>query len=67
MVARIEALISGWGMEEALRRAEAYFAAGVDAILIHSKVQLSTPSHVPADAADLPSRSDRSLAEAVAA
>jgi phosphoenolpyruvate phosphomutase len=37
MVARIEALISCLGMEEALRRAEAYFAAGADAILIHSK------------------------------
>jgi phosphoenolpyruvate phosphomutase len=37
IVARIEALISGWGMTEALRRAEAYRAAGADAILIHSK------------------------------
>jgi len=37
MVARVEALISGWTMDEALRRAEAYFAAGADAILIHSK------------------------------
>jgi phosphoenolpyruvate phosphomutase len=37
VVARIEALISGWGMEEALRRAEAYHQAGADAILIHSK------------------------------
>jgi phosphoenolpyruvate phosphomutase len=37
IVARIEALISGWGMAEALRRAEAYRAAGADAILIHSK------------------------------
>lgn len=37
LVARIEALISGWGMEEALRRAEAYHAAGADALLIHSK------------------------------
>lgn len=36
-VARVEALISGRGMEEALRRAEAYHAAGADAILIHSK------------------------------
>ena len=38
IVARIEALISGWGMDEALRRAEAYHAAGADAILIHSKI-----------------------------
>ena len=37
VVARIEALISGWPMEEALRRAEAYHQAGADAILIHSK------------------------------
>lgn len=37
IVARVEALISGWGMDEALRRAEAYHAAGADAILIHSK------------------------------
>ena len=37
LVARVEALISGRGMEEALRRAEAYHAAGADAILIHSK------------------------------
>ena len=37
LVARVEALISGRGMGEALRRAEAYHAAGADAILIHSK------------------------------
>lgn len=37
IVARVEALISGHSMEEALRRAEAYHAAGADAILIHSK------------------------------
>ncbi len=37
IVARIEALIAGWGMDEALRRAEAYHEAGADAILIHSK------------------------------
>lgn len=37
LVARIEALISGWGLDEALRRAEAYHAAGADAILVHSK------------------------------
>ena len=36
IVARIEALIAGWGLPEALRRAEAYDAAGADAILIHS-------------------------------
>jgi phosphoenolpyruvate phosphomutase len=38
IVARVEALIAGWGMEEALRRAEAYRRAGADAILIHSKL-----------------------------
>jgi phosphoenolpyruvate phosphomutase len=37
IVARVEALIAGWGMDEALKRAEAYHDAGADAILIHSK------------------------------
>ena len=37
LVARVEALISGRGMDEALARAEAYHSAGADAILIHSK------------------------------
>jgi phosphoenolpyruvate phosphomutase len=37
LVARVEALISGHGMDEALRRADAYHLAGADAILIHSK------------------------------
>ncbi len=37
VVARVEALIAGWGLDEALRRAELYRAAGADAILIHSK------------------------------
>jgi phosphoenolpyruvate phosphomutase len=37
LVARIEALISGHGLDEALRRADAYQSAGADAILIHSK------------------------------
>ncbi|HKT74957.1 MAG TPA: phosphoenolpyruvate mutase [Steroidobacteraceae bacterium] len=44
IVARVEALIAGWGMEEALRRAEAYRCAGADAILIHSK--LSKPDEI---------------------
>lgn len=35
--ARVEALIAGWGQEEALKRAHAYAKAGADAILIHSK------------------------------
>ncbi|HEY4251794.1 MAG TPA: phosphoenolpyruvate mutase [Roseomonas sp.] len=37
LVARVEALISGRGMAEAIARAEAYHRAGADAILIHSK------------------------------
>ncbi|NBI28680.1 phosphoenolpyruvate mutase [Chengkuizengella marina] len=37
VVARVEAFITGWGLEEALKRAEAYRQAGADAILIHSK------------------------------
>jgi phosphoenolpyruvate phosphomutase len=37
IVARVEALIAGWGLREALRRAEAYRLAGADAILMHSK------------------------------
>ena len=37
IVARVEALIAGLGMEEALRRAEAYHEAGADAIVIHSR------------------------------
>jgi phosphoenolpyruvate phosphomutase len=39
VIARVEALIAGWGMEEALKRAHAYVNAGADAILIHSKSQ----------------------------
>ena len=42
LVARIEALISGHSMDEALRRAEAYHAAGADAVLIHSKKAAAT-------------------------
>ena len=38
IVARVEALIAGWGIKEALRRAEAYHEAGADGILIHSKL-----------------------------
>jgi len=46
VVARVEALIAGWGMDEALRRAEAYVNAGADAILMHSK--RSDPSEIEA-------------------
>ncbi len=44
VVARTEAFIAGWGLKEALRRAEAYRQAGADAILVHSKK--SNPSDV---------------------
>jgi len=44
VVARVEALIAGWGMDEALKRAEAYRKAGADAILMHSKK--SDPSDI---------------------
>ena len=38
VVARTEALILGKGIDEALQRAEAYYKAGADAILVHSKL-----------------------------
>ena len=44
IIARVEALISGAGMEEALKRATAYEKAGADAILIHSKKK--TPDEI---------------------
>jgi phosphoenolpyruvate phosphomutase len=44
LVARVEALIAGWGQAEALKRAEAYHRAGADAILIHSKE--SSPAEI---------------------
>jgi len=44
VVARVEALIAGWGLSEALKRANAYYRAGADAILMHSKV--STPDQI---------------------
>lgn len=37
VVARVEGFIAGWGLEEVLKRAEAYKQAGADAILVHSK------------------------------
>jgi phosphoenolpyruvate phosphomutase len=37
VVARVEAFIAGWGLKETIRRAHAYWQAGVDAVLIHSK------------------------------
>lgn len=44
IITRVEAFIAGWGLGEALKRAEAYHAAGSDGILIHSA--LSTPTEV---------------------
>jgi len=44
IITRIEAFIAGWGLDEALKRAEAYHAAGSDGILIHSA--LSRPTEV---------------------
>lgn len=44
VIARVEALIAGRGLDEALRRAEAYRRAGADAILIHSKQD--TPAEI---------------------
>ena len=46
IVARVEAFIAGWGLDEALRRSEAYLNAGADAILMHSKK--SDPSDIEA-------------------
>jgi phosphoenolpyruvate phosphomutase len=37
IIARIESLIAGTGMEDALARARTYLQAGVDGIMIHSK------------------------------
>jgi phosphoenolpyruvate phosphomutase len=44
IITRVEAFIAGWGLGEAMRRAEAYHAAGSDGILIHSA--LSRPTEV---------------------
>jgi phosphoenolpyruvate phosphomutase len=55
IIARIEALIAGWGMDEALKRAEAYHQAGADGILIHSK--LSRPDEILAFAKEWAGRS----------
>jgi len=44
IIARIEALIAGYGVKEAVKRATAYENAGADAILIHSKK--NTPDEI---------------------
>jgi phosphoenolpyruvate phosphomutase len=41
VIARVEALIAGWGQDEALKRAHTYVEAGADAIFIHSKASTS--------------------------
>lgn len=50
VVARLEAFIAGWGLEEMLHRAIAYHGAGADALLIHSKK--STPDQILAFAGE---------------
>lgn len=49
VIARTEAFIAGWGLEEALKRGRAYADAGADLVLVHSK--LPTPDEVNAFAA----------------
>ena len=44
IIARVEAFIAGWGLDEALKRANAYYDAGADGILIHSS--LSNPDEI---------------------
>jgi phosphoenolpyruvate phosphomutase len=44
IIARTEAFIAGWGLDEALRRAHAYADAGADMILVHSKAP--TPAEI---------------------
>ena len=44
IIARTEALIAGWGQDEALNRAHHYEEAGADCIFIHSKS--STPDEI---------------------
>ena len=39
IIARLESLIAGLGMNETLSRAEKYINAGVDGIMIHSKIK----------------------------
>lgn len=44
LIARVEALIAGWGQEEALTRSYRYVEAGADCIMIHSKAK--TPDEI---------------------
>jgi phosphoenolpyruvate phosphomutase len=43
VIARVEALVVGMGLAEALRRAHAYAEAGADAILVHAKDSSPAP------------------------
>ncbi|MCC8251540.1 isocitrate lyase/phosphoenolpyruvate mutase family protein [Saccharothrix luteola] len=43
VIARVESLIAGYGLDEALKRASAYAEAGADAILIHAKDKSPQP------------------------
>jgi phosphoenolpyruvate phosphomutase len=43
VIARLESLIAGYTVEDALRRAEAYHRAGADMVLIHSKAKTPEP------------------------
>jgi phosphoenolpyruvate phosphomutase len=40
VIARTEAMVSGFGPDEVIRRAEAYAQAGADMILVHSKAKV---------------------------
>ena len=44
IITRVEAFIAGWGLSEAIKRAEAYHQAGSDGILIHSA--LTEPTEI---------------------
>ena len=44
VIARVEALIAGWGQEEALKRSYRYVEAGADCVMIHSKAK--TPDEI---------------------
>jgi phosphoenolpyruvate phosphomutase len=43
VIARLEALVAGWDVDEALRRGEAYAEAGADMVLIHAKGESPQP------------------------
>jgi phosphoenolpyruvate phosphomutase len=45
IIARTEALIAGYGLDEALARARAYAEAGADAVLVHSKAPTFAELH----------------------